>query len=114
MSAPDKQREVCTRAGAAFDPPAAMEKVGIALQTLNLLPLNGLRLRPENGTCGWYIWGGEERSQEDDFFQPLHVCHLEERCSEVIPYLGLPPGYRFLLAPTYEDIWRDEALLLEK
>jgi hypothetical protein len=114
MSAHDKQKSVCIRFDAAFEPPAALEKVGIALPTLDRLPLNGLRHRPENGTCGWYIWGGEVLSQDIDFFQPLHVCHLEERCAEVIPYLGLPPGYRFLIAPNYEDVWQDRALLLEQ
>ncbi|WP_443019960.1 immunity protein Imm33 domain-containing protein [Shewanella sp. OMA3-2] len=23
------------------------------------LPINGLRHKAENGTCGWYIWCGE-------------------------------------------------------
>jgi hypothetical protein len=111
MSAREKQQGVCVRFGAEFEPPGAMEKLGIALQTLNLLPLNGLRISPENGTCGWYIWGGEEQSEAADFFQPLHVHHLEERCPDGIPYLGLPPGFRFLIAPDYEDVWQDEALL---
>lgn len=30
---------------------------------------------------------------------------------EIKKYLGLPPGWRFLIAPGYEDIWFDEALL---
>jgi hypothetical protein len=27
------------------------------------------------------------------------------------PYLALPPGWRFLIAPDYEDVWFDESLL---
>jgi hypothetical protein len=65
---------------------------------------------PEGDTTGWYLWSGE-LSQSDDFFEPLHVKHLNERCPEVTPYLGLPAGWRFLLAPNHEDIWYDEALL---
>ena len=30
---------------------------------------------------------------------------------EVLPFLGLPPGYRFLLADTTQDVWFDESLL---
>jgi hypothetical protein len=50
-------------------------------------------------------------SVTDDFFDPLHVSHLDARLPEVVPYLALPPGWRFLLAPGHEDVWYDESLL---
>ena len=78
------QQSVCAHYDATFEPPSADSKVGIALNTLGLLPLNALRLMPEHGTCGWYIWGGEHLSTEVDFFQPLHVHHLVERCPAII------------------------------
>lgn len=104
------QKALCARFGAAYQPPEDSEKVGIALQTIHLRPLNGLRHLPEGGTCGWYLWGGEELSSDADFFQPMHVSHLEEKCPDVIPYLALPPGYRFLIHDSYEDVWEDPAL----
>jgi len=64
------------------------------------------------GTCGWYIWAGEEFSEDSDFFRPVRVSHLEEHCPEAIPYLALAPGYRFLVAPGYEDVWFDSSLLV--
>ncbi|MEQ1698563.1 MAG: hypothetical protein ABMA25_00550 [Ilumatobacteraceae bacterium] len=76
-----------------------------------LVPLNGLRHPPEGDTTGWYLWAGEELSQEDDFFVPLHVEHLVQWCPDALPSLGLPPGWRFLIAPGYEDGWYDESLL---
>jgi hypothetical protein len=42
--------------------PAASDKVGLALATLALVPLNGLRHPAEGDTCGWYIWGGADFS----------------------------------------------------
>ena len=51
------------------------DKLGIALETIGKTPINGLRHKVENGTCGWYIWCGEEFSQDSDFFKPLHVKH---------------------------------------
>jgi hypothetical protein len=110
VSAETEQRAVCERHGTPFEPPSALEKVRIALSTLHLAPLNGLRHRPERGTCGWYIWGGEF-SDGADFIQPLHVHHLTQRCPAVLPYLALPPGYRFLIATDYEDVWEDQSLL---
>ena len=111
MSVEANQRAVCQHHGVAFDPPSTFEKVGIALSTLHLEPLNGLRHRPESGTCGWYIWGGSELSSASGFFDPLHVHHLDQRCPAVLPYLALPPGTRFLIAADHEDVWDDPSLL---
>ena len=111
MSVADDQKALCARIGTAFEPPSRSDKVGIALQTLHLRPLNGLRHPAEHGTCGWYIWGGEEWSDDPEFCQPLHVDHLDEKCPDILPYLALPPGWRFLIDADYEDVWEDRALL---
>lgn len=92
-------------------PPLLSDKVGIALATLQELPLNALRHKPEGGTCGWYIWGGEHFSEDKDFFQPLHVAHLADHVPLLVPYLDLAPGWRVLLAPNYEDVWFDASLV---
>lgn len=86
-------------------------KVGVARNVRErLVPLNGLRHTPEGDTTGWYIWAGEELSDDPQFFEPIHVGHLAELCPEVLPYLALPPGWRFLIAPSYEDVWEDATL----
>lgn len=107
----EEQSAVCRNAGVEPDPPLERQKVGIALQTLHLEPLNGLRHPPSDDTCGWFIWGGPEVSKASDFFQPLHVAHLSEHCAAALKYLALPPGWRFLRAPGYEDVWYDATLL---
>jgi hypothetical protein len=88
-------------------------KVGIALATLDVTPINGLRHLPVGDTSGWYLWGGESMGSEPDFFSPMHISHLAEVLPTVLPFLSLPAGYRFLLAGDYEDIWYDESLLVE-
>jgi hypothetical protein len=110
MSQTASQANICEQFGSTYEPPGEDERLGIALNTLSQLPLNALRHAPENGTCGWYIWGGEY-SAEDDFFQPLHVHHIVEAAPQMVPYLGLSPGWRVLLAPEYTDVWYDKALL---
>jgi hypothetical protein len=84
--------------------------VGIARNT-TLRPLNGLRHPPESGTSGWYLWGGRELSQSPDFFQALHISHLEETCPMAMPFLGLAPGWRFLVDGDQVDVWFDPTLL---
>lgn len=81
--------------------------------TLGLMPINGLRHKPEKGTSGWYIWAGGEILQNDpNFFKPYHVEHLQEMFPDILKYLGLPPGWRFQVDnDEHEDVWEDTSLL---
>ena len=99
------------RHGADFSPPAEGSRLGIALQTLHLVPINGLRILPENGTNGWYIWAGEEQPDAADFFQSLCIEHLSKLCPLAAPFLGLPPGWRFLTDGDSMDVWHDANLI---
>ncbi|MCE2571453.1 hypothetical protein K6Y21_08195 [Motilimonas eburnea] len=104
------QKEICRKFNAEFAPCSETDKLGLAVETLGQLPINGLRLVAENGTSGWYIWCGETMGQEADFFKPLHVSHINKYLPEIEPYLALPTGYRFLVADDYEDVWYDALL----
>jgi hypothetical protein len=106
------QHEVCKRFRVPHVPSPANLKVGISLNVReNVMPVNGLRHPPEGDTTGWYIWAGTEFREEDDFFNPLHVSHISEWSPMIEKYLGLPPGWRFLVHGDYEDVWFDETLL---
>jgi hypothetical protein len=107
----EEQTAVCRRTGAKFVESQSTEKLGIAMHTIGRLPINGLRHPPEAGTCGWYVWCGEEGSAEPHFFQSIHVSHVADHLPQILPYLGLEPGFRFLIAPGHEDVWFDEKLL---
>jgi hypothetical protein len=107
----DTQAALCERFGTEFHRSKPHLKLGVALATLGRQPLNGFRHPPTGDTTGWYVWGGHELSSADDFFQPVHVAHLEEILPAIIPYLGLPAGWRFQIAQGHEDVWFDAALL---
>ena len=107
----DAQRAVCERVGAQPFPAPDHFIVGVGRGAGGRdRPTHGLRHPPEGDTTGWYIWTGEY-SAAADFFERFHVEHLSEICPEAVPYLALPPGWRFLVAPGYEDVWWDEGLL---
>ena len=109
-----EQKELCHKYNADYFGCDQSLKIGIAdkLPSSNGRVINGLRHRPESGTSGWYIYfGAEAMSSEDDFFKPMHVKHLKDRYPNIEKYLGLPPGWRFLIADDYEDVWYDENLL---
>jgi hypothetical protein len=105
------QESVCARFGTNCVPPQPGDKLGIALATLGNAPLNALRHKPEHGTSGWYVWGGELLSSDPDFFQPVHHSHVAEYCPALVPFFGLGPGWRVLLSSTQEDVWFDGSLL---
>ena len=114
MSLWKRQAGICEQYGAAFVPTDTEQIIGAASNLgTGLLPLNGLRHPGRDSTSGWYLWAGEELSQADDFFQPLHAVHLQGVCPAVIPYLGLAPGWRFLLAGDHADVWFDSELVKE-
>jgi hypothetical protein len=109
----EHQQQLCAEHQVPWTPPGGGSIVGLARDVgTDLWPVNGLRLSIEGSTCGWYLWAGEsEMDQDPDYFEPVHVEHLYERCREVLPYLGLPPGWRFLVVSGYCDVWEDPDLL---
>jgi hypothetical protein len=94
--------------------PQRRSKTGLAVVTKGAgWPLTGIRHLPTSETNGWYIWWGEHKSDDPDFFVPTHVEHLPDWCPEALPYLALPPGWAFVIGPGYEDVWFDEAYVVE-
>jgi len=106
------QRRICRTYGADYDPPPNNSRIGIAIQTLQQIPIKGCRIPPHGDVCGWYIFGGEEWSDDPDFYQPLCLEHLEDYCPFALPFICLPTGWGFITdGKGYIDVWFDEAFL---
>ncbi|WP_332453765.1 hypothetical protein [Chryseobacterium aquaticum] len=107
-----EQKEICEKYNKNFFETNFDLKIGISDNFKSgEMPLNGLRHFPEGDTSGWYIWAGDY-SSSDEFFKPMHIFHLIEIFPEIIKYLGLPAGNRFLIDDKgFEDVWFDENLL---
>lgn len=107
-----EQKRVCEKYGAEFVAAPENLKLGISLSVKEgATPIHGLRHPPVGDTTGWYIYGGQEASTAEDFYKPLHVSHVDEWSTLIRKYLGLAPGWRFLVADDHEDVWFDKALL---
>ncbi|WP_444544551.1 immunity protein Imm33 domain-containing protein [Rugosimonospora africana] len=104
---------MCRRFAVGPAPPRPGTIVGIAMsRPRELDPPHALRHEVVGTTSGWFVWRGADVPQEDDhFFQPMHVEHLDGYAPELAPYLALPPGWRVLLAPGHEDVWYDKVIL---
>ena len=102
-----KKKKICKKYNSIWKPINKKLKIGISAN-LNESPINGLRHSQEKGTTGWFIWSGEY-SENDDFFKPICAEHLLQMRPEIIKYLGLEIGFRFLVDnKDYEDVWKDE------
>jgi hypothetical protein len=105
--------EICKKYSSEYFPTPGHLKIGISRNVKDhIFPINGLRHPQQGDTSGWYIWAGDEYSDDPDFFVPLHISHLKDWSPDLIKFLALPPGYRFLIGENdYEDVWKDNSLL---
>ncbi|SDA57987.1 MULTISPECIES: hypothetical protein [unclassified Janthinobacterium] len=103
----EKQQRICDKYNLPSQPPEAM--VAVAIGSLAQSPIYGTRIElPENGTISWFIHCGEH-SGALDFYQALHAAHLQDMLPQVLDYLALPSGARFILdREGYEDVWLAE------
>lgn len=107
MSINDRQQQVCARFHMAAQAPEAM--VALAIASLDQSPIYGTRIElPENGTISWFIHCGDH-SDAVDFYQPLHTRQLQELLPQVLDYLALPGGAKFIIdRDGYEDVWLED------
>jgi hypothetical protein len=114
-----QQSAVCQRFGAELVVPDLEMNSGVSANIIDgawfntgTWPLRGEHFLPTDTTTGWYVWAGEN-DESADYFKPVHTVHLETWCADAVPYLGLPSGWSFSLAPGIADVWFDEAFLVE-
>lgn len=106
MNINELQQEVCKKYHSEFEPLLSDEIVAVALGSLGQQPIVGERIILQEGeNVSWFIHCGEF-SEQVDFYQPIHWQHLAEMLPEVLPYLGLSQGFRFIIDHQgYEDVW---------
>ena len=108
-----KSQTVCEWMNTNPDKPEADSIVGLAIDSLNNGIIHGLRHPKKGNSNGWFIWAGEY-SEDKNFFKPICYNHLAQYFDKnIIEFLSLPVGYRFLVdGSNYEDVWFDEKLLI--
>ncbi|WP_227061408.1 hypothetical protein [Acinetobacter pittii] len=109
MSVIEIQKNICKKFNSKFVKSLENEMVAVALDSLGKIPITGIRNILEEGeNISWFFYCGEF-SEDDDFFKPMHISHLENYLPEVIPYLALEEGFRFVIDKQgYEDVWKEE------
>ncbi|CAB1221448.1 immunity protein Imm33 domain-containing protein [Acinetobacter bouvetii] len=104
-----EQKLLCEEFESAYIQVSGDDVVAVAVQTLNKEPIVGIRKKPETEeNVAWFIYGGELEAGED-FFQTMTVRELQDILPEVLPYLALAEGFRFMIdRDDYEDVWKED------
>ncbi len=104
----EEQKLLCEEFGSAYIAVSGDDVIAVAVQTLNKDPIVGLRKAPEGEEkVAWYIYGGE-LGEDEVSFETMPVRELQDILPNVLPYLALEQGYRFMIdADDYEDVWKE-------
>jgi hypothetical protein len=103
-----EQKLLCEEFGSAYIEVKGDDVVAVAVHTLNQDPIVGIRKIAETEeNVSWYIYGGE-LPEGEDFFETMTIKKLQDIIPEVLPYLALDIGYRFMIdGDDYEDVWKE-------
>ena len=103
-----EQKLLCEEFGSAYIEVSGDDVIAVAVQTLNKDPLVGIRKKSETDeNVSWYIQGGELEEGTDNF-ETMTVRELQELAPDVLPYLALDVGFRFMIdGDDYEDVWKE-------
>ncbi|TCM66441.1 hypothetical protein EC844_11341 [Acinetobacter calcoaceticus] len=106
----DEQKLLCEEFDSAYIEVKSADLVAVATKTLNQEPLVGLRKQPEGDEqVSWFIYAGELAADQDEF-EIMTVTELEKILPDVLPYLALESGFRFMIdKDDYEDVWKEGA-----
>ncbi|MFW1755285.1 immunity protein Imm33 domain-containing protein [Acinetobacter wanghuae] len=104
-----EQKLLCEEVGSAYVEVSGDDVVAVAVKTLDQDPIVGIRKKPETEeNISWFIYGGEQVSNEDDF-ETMTVRELQDIIPDVLPYLALEQGFRFMIdGDDYEDVWKED------
>ncbi|MFK7089515.1 hypothetical protein AAFM71_11950 [Chromobacterium violaceum] len=109
MVSSKEQIEICKKYSSKIIDLDENEMVAIALETIGQLPIRGVRTSKREGdNISWFFYCGEFHASPD-FFKPMHASHLNEYLPEVLKFLCLEPGYKFMTDQYgFEDVWKED------
>lgn len=74
------------------------------------LPITARHFTPFGTRNGWVLWSGDEPTELSGYLYET-VDEVLRWLPQVRPYLELPPGWAFQIAPDHEDVWEEPELV---
>ena len=103
-----EQKLLCDEFGSSYVEVSGDDVIAVAVHSLKQDPIVGLRNKAEGDeNVSWFIYGGELAEGEDSF-ETMTVRDLQDLVPQVLPYLALDVGFRFMIdGDDYEDVWKE-------
>jgi hypothetical protein len=102
-----EQKLLCEEFGSQYIEVKGDDVIAVAVDTLQKEPLVGIRKKAESENVSWFIYGGELAADLESF-EMMTVRELQDILPDVLPYLALDIGYRFMIdQDDYEDVWKE-------
>jgi hypothetical protein len=100
------QHSLCEKAASPWTPPRA-DQIAAVWPDLTDTPLEGVRYQPAGGMSGWWLMPAGFTGEFGDMV-PKHLYHVTRLRPDVLPLLGLAPGYAF--NQQREVIWFEQGV----
>lgn len=91
-----QQQQTCARFGAAFSPSAALQLAAVSDGVHEGDPVAGVRYPPKDDDDSGWCLSTNRFDGTLDTVRREHLFHVTNDRLDVVPYLALPPGYRFV------------------
>ncbi len=102
------QQECCEHYSSNYTPTELEQLVVISDGIYEgAVPVEGVRYPSPSHMTGWWLTT-DNYNGDVDTLQSVHFRHIVEKRPELAIYMGLKPGYRFLLGGKDEHVWFDE------
>ena len=103
-----EQKLLCEEFGSRYVEVSGDDVIAVAVHSLQQDPIVGLRNRPEiHDNVSWFIYGGE-LAEGQDAFETMTVREAQDILPQILPYLALDIGFRFMIdGDDYEDVWKE-------
>lgn len=106
------QYSLCETINAEFDSPTADKFVTIYNQVFESEEIQGVRYEEGGDQSGWLLYCKEQDldTLNEDGFLTLHLYELTLKRPDILKFLALPTGYRFILKGNEYNAWKDKSL----
>ncbi|UYV55660.1 immunity protein Imm33 domain-containing protein [Priestia megaterium] len=106
------QYSLCEVVEAEFDAPTADKFVTVYTQIFESKEIQGVRYEEDGEKSGWLLYCEEQDldSLHEGAFLTLRLYELTLKRPDLLKFLGLPTGYRFVLKEDEYNAWEDRNL----
>jgi hypothetical protein len=108
-----EQKETCEQHKVSPVPPYPDQMIVVSDGVLEGDPVEGVRYPSPDHMSGWWLTTSKYNGNSDSL-KTEHAYHVYEKRPDLIKFLALPHGYRFMENKEKHDIWFDEKAAVQK